>query len=140
MPEASKEPNAVSGLNRALGKRAKSNREQVAKDRFAAAEQNIAEPITEALVPLKPEVIAKPVEKKKPESRVKRHIFTLTKEDEDRLEAADTRALSVVMKRNKSELIRAGLLMLERASDEDFVKALESIELIRTRRKKSEST
>ena len=78
-------------------------------------------------------VIAAPKERIKKE-KVVRDTFTMPRSDYEKIEVLKRRCLDVGVVVNKSELLRAGLLLLEATSQEHLYAAVSAVEKVKTGR------
>jgi hypothetical protein len=78
---------------------------------------------------------SKPLETEKPErEKVIRDSFTLPATDYQRIAKIQERALGSGFHVNKSEIVRAGLLLLDGLSNAELISALKRVEKIKTGR------
>jgi hypothetical protein len=73
-------------------------------------------------------------QKRAKKEKVVRDSFTMPKSDYTRLASLKQKCLTNGVHIKKSELLRAGLLMLEAASDKNLLAAVKSVETIKTGR------
>jgi hypothetical protein len=69
-----------------------------------------------------------------PKTKVIRDSFTLPSGDYELIATLQQRCLHSAVNANKSEIIRAGLQILNRMSDEELVEAINSLEKVKTGR------
>ncbi|WP_406868452.1 hypothetical protein [Paraburkholderia fungorum] len=120
------------------------------KGKEAAVELPVAEPQVEAessplnkstkapraSVP-KAEKVAAPVEvkaKRAKKEKVVRDSFTMPKSDYEKIDALKKKCLDAGVSVKKSELLRAGLLMLEAAAPKRLLAAVSAVEAVKTGR------
>lgn len=100
-----------------------------AKTKAPTAQQAQATPKTR---PLKSAEDAK--EKRVKKDKVVRDSFTMPKSDYDKIAALKARCLAAGVSVKKSELLRAGLVMLEAAAQKRLLAAVSSVEQVKTGR------
>lgn len=113
--------------------------EKAVNDRFERAERLLSDkesssPPTE--ISAETVKIAQPSALAVPEPKVIRDSFTMPQSDYDLISALKKRALECSLDVTKSELLRAGLKALEKATPEEFAQNVNSVEKIKTGRPK----
>lgn len=83
---------------------------------------------------LAPVVVLAPQKAHAKKEKVVRDTFTMPRSDYERIETLTQRCLNAGVLVNKSELLRAGLILLEAASDEHLRAAASAVEKIKTGR------
>lgn len=71
-----------------------------------------------------------------PVERVVRDTFTMPRSDQDRLQTLQERCLRGSVSVSRSELVRAGLRLLQNLDDGDLLAAVQAVEKMRTGRPK----
>ena len=99
----------------------------------AAPKKAPAKPVADA--PVSPSVLKADKKKEKPEKvKVVRDSFTIPKTEYTQIAALKKRAMALGLEVKKSELIRAGLLLLVGSSDAAFRKAMGEVPTLKTGR------
>jgi hypothetical protein len=97
-----------------------------------SATQPATQPVTKPVVNAASGQEEKPRRAKK--EKVVRDSFTMPKSDYSRLASLKQKCLAAGIHIKKSELLRAGLMMLEAASEKNLLAAVKSVETIKTGR------
>ena len=94
------------------------------------AKQKRVAPVKKAAVSANAEGKTKPTKKEK----VVRDSFTMPKSDYEKITVLKKKCLDAGVSVKKSELLRAGLLLLESASDKRLLAAISAVETVKTGR------
>ena len=94
------------------------------------AKQKRVAPVKKAAVSANAEGKTKPTKKEK----VVRDSFTMPKSDYEKITVLKKKCLDAGVSVKKSELLRAGLLLLEAASDKRLLAAISAVETVKTGR------
>ncbi|MCB6184880.1 hypothetical protein LIN78_15130 [Leeia sp. TBRC 13508] len=93
---------------------------------------------TKAVAPVETEVetvaVVEAVEKKKKKTKVVRDSFTMPKDDYDLIDVLKEKALGLNVSIKKSELLRAGLIALNKLNGDQLKAALAAVEIVKTGR------
>lgn len=73
-----------------------------------------------------------------PTVKIVREAFTLPENEQEQIEAIRERALRQAVFATKSEVMRAGLLLVSELNDQELTQVLERVEKVRTGRPKSQ--
>lgn len=118
---------------------------QAFQSRLSRADRALdnSSPSTEAVSELKnelvPDTVTEPVAVEEPIAKVVREAFTLPENEQQQIEVIRERALQQAIYATKSEVMRAGLLLVAELDDQQLMQLLERVEKIRTGRPKSSS-
>ncbi|CAG9259365.1 conserved hypothetical protein [Paraburkholderia unamae] len=110
---------------------AKTNAKTNAK---ADAKASVAAPAEEAAKKPAREAAAKGKDKRAKKDKVVRDSFTMPKADYDRIASLKQKCLEAGVSVKKSELLRAGLQLLEASSEKRLVAAIAALETVKTGR------